>query len=290
MTLPLGVRRKLIGPGPEPSIRRQCELLEVNRSGWYYKPAGESSLNLELMKTIDELYTENPFYGSRKLWAVLRRQGHLVNRKRVQRLMRLMGIEGICPKRKTSKPDKEHEKYPYLLRGLDITHPNQVWATDITYIPMHRGFLYLVAMMDLFSRFVLAWELSNSLDTDFCIDAIEKAFMYGEPEIFNSDQGCQFTSIEFTSRLKPRHIRISMDGRRRVYDNIWVERLWRSLKYEEVYLNDYESCCEAMESIDRYFRIYNWERPHQSLNYETPASVYMRGSEEWSGIYLQARV
>jgi len=231
---------------------------------------------LLLMQLIDEQYTLTPFYGSRKMTAFLRRSGHRVNRKRIQGLMQEMGLEAIYPKPKLSQAHPEHKIYPYLLRDLSIDRPNQVWAADITYIRLYRGFLYLVAVMDWVSRYVISWELSTSLEVDFCLLALESALQVGCPEIFNTDQGSQFTSVSFTDRLQEQDIRISMDGRGRVFDNIFTERLWRSLKYEEVYLKDYRSVSEAQEGIDRYLTLYNQERLHQSLNYQTPAEVYFQ--------------
>ncbi len=256
------------------SVARQCELLGLNRSGAYYSPVGENPRNLALMGLIDEQFTRTPFYGSRRLTEWLKRQGHQVNRKRVRRLMRRMGIETVYRKPRLSVSDQQHKIYPYLLRNLDVIRPNQVWATDITYIRLRAGFLYLVAIMDWFSRYVLSWRLSNTLDTSFCLAAVDEALSQGRPEIFNSDQGSQFTSRDFTGRLKASGVRISMDGKGRVFDNIFVERLWRSLKYEEVYLKDYEGVPEAIAEIGSYFRFYNEERLHQSLGYHTPAEVH----------------
>lgn len=258
------------------SLRRQCDLLDLHRSGVYYAPRAESALNLELMRMIDEEFMRHPFLGSRKMTAYLCRLGHDVNRKRIRRLMRVMGLEAIYPKPRTSKAHPERRKYPYLLRDLKIVRPNQVWATDITYIPMRRGFLYLVAIMDWFSRFVLAWRLANTLDTTFCLEALDAALATNRPEIFNSDQGPQFTSIDFTDKLKGADIRISMDGAGRVFDNIFVERLWRTVKYEEVYLNDYDEVIDAHDGLEIYFRYYNLERPHQSLTNMTPAEIYFK--------------
>jgi len=242
----------------------------------YYEAAPETPLNLSVMRSIDEQYLKTPFYGSRRMCVWLNGLGYGVNRKRVQRLMQTMGIEAIYPKPKTSSPDKQHEKYAYLLKELAIVRPAQVWATDITYIPMRRGFLYLVAIIDWFSRYVLSWELSNSLDISFCIQALEKALLRGKPEIFNSDQGSQFTSPDFTDHLKRAGIQISMDGKGRALDNIMVERLWRSVKYEEVYIKDYTEVSDAHHGLDSYFHFYNNERPHQSLNYQTPQQVHFR--------------
>jgi putative transposase len=272
--LSIETKRSLIERNSEVSIAQQCELLGISRSGLYYEPVGESRLNLELMNKIDEQYTKTPFYGSRKFKAWLNRQGYGVNRKRVQRLMRLMGIEAIYQKPRTSQKDAENEVFPYLLRGLQIVRPNQVWATDVTYVRMRGGFVYLVAILDWYSRFVLAWELSNSLDRAFCIEALEAALTRATPEIFNSDQGCQFTSKDFTGILKNAGVRISMDGRGRAFDNIFTERLWRTIKYEEIYLNDYVDVPEAYDRIGRYMTFYNDDRLHQSLGYQTPREVH----------------
>jgi putative transposase len=234
----------------------------------------ESALNLRLMRLIDEQYTRFPFYGTPRMTAWLKREGYSVNHKRVERLMREMGLQGICPKRNTSRSCREHRKYPYLLAGLSIERPNQVWSSDITYIRLAKGFVYLVAVMDWHSRFVLSWELSNTLDTPFCLEALDRALERGRPEIFNTDQGVQFTSESFTSRLLDAEIRISMDGRGRAFDNIFIERLWRSVKYEEVYLKDYATVMDAVAGIGSYLDLYNHERLHQSLGYHTPAEVY----------------
>jgi putative transposase len=259
----------------EISVRRQCDLLGVNRGGLYYESVGESEDNLRLMRWMDEQYTRTPFYGSRRMTAGLVAQGFPVNRKRVSRLMALMGIEAVYPKPKLSQPGEGHKIYPYLLRGVAVERVNQVWSTDITYIRMAQGFLYLVVVMDWFSRFVLSWSLSLTMEVDFCIDALKSALRRGRPEIFNSDQGSQFTSQKFTAELEARRIAISMDGRGRCMDNIFIERLWRSLKYEEVYLKDYRSVTEARAGIGKYFRFYNQERLHQSLEYRTPAGLYL---------------
>ena len=259
---------------PEISVRRQCELLGVNRSGLYYEPVGESEENLGLMRLLDEQYTRAPFYGSRRMTKWLATRGLEVNRKRVSRLMVVMGIEAVYPKPRLSQPGEGHKIFPYLLRGIEVVSVNQVWSTDITYIRMARGFVYLVAVMDWFSRFVLSWSLSLTMELDFCVEALKCALRRGRPDIFNSDQGTQFTSEKFTGELAAREIAISMDGRGRCMDNIFIERLWRSLKYEEVYLKDYASVTEAKDSIGRYFRFYNHERLHQSLGYRTPAAIY----------------
>ncbi len=266
----------LVDPGhPEISLRRQCQLLGVNRASWYYQPAGETAENLRLMRLIDEQYTRTPFYGTRRVAAWLRQQGQAVNRKRVARLMAFMGIEALYPKPKLSQPGEGHRLYPYLLEGVEVQRVNQVWSTDITYIRMVEGFLYLVAVIDWFSRFVLSWALSLTLELDFCMEALEQALRWGRPEIFNSDQGSQFTSEKFTGELVSRSIAVSMDGRGRCLDNIFIERLWRSLKYEEVYLRDYATVPDARSGIGRYLRFYNYERLHQSLEYQTPASIYL---------------
>lgn len=259
---------------PDLSITRQCELLEVPRASLYYHPKEETPFNLQLMRLIDEQYTRIPFYGVLRMTAWLRREGHLVNSKRIRRLMRLMGLEAVYPKPRLSRSHPKHRKFPYLLRDLSVTRPDQVWATDITYIRLNRGFAYLVAILDWFSRYVVAWEMDITLETGFCLKALDRALAKSRCEIFNSDQGCQFTSAEFTTRLEQEGIRISMDGRGRVYDNIFVERLWRALKYEEVYLKAYDNVFEALREIGRYFEFYNGERLHQSLGYQTPAEVY----------------
>jgi putative transposase len=256
------------------SIERQCELLGVARSSYYYQPRAENEENLYLMRLLDEQYTRTPFYGTRKMTAWLQTQGYEVNRKRVTRLLRQMGLEAVYPKPRLSLPGLTQQRYPYLLRGMSITRCNQVWSCDITYIRLQRGFVYLMAVMDWFSRYVLAWEVSITLDTSFCLEALDRALKIARPEIFNSDQGVQFTSTEFTKRLKAAEIRISWDGRGRALDNIFVERLWRSVKYEEVYLKDYPTVPEAVSNLGAYFTFYNQERLHQALDYQTPRQVY----------------
>ena len=256
------------------SLYRQCELLGLSRAGYYYKSRGESTLNLHLMNRIDEQYTRTPFYGVEKMTAWLVREGFTVNCKRVRRLMRKMGLEAIYPKRRLSMPSDGYKKYPYLLRDLKIVKPDQAWCVDITYIRMLHGFLYLVSIMDWYSRYVLAWELSNTMDKQFCLDALERALGISQPEIFNMDQGAQFTSTEFTGKLEKAGIKVSMDGRGRVFDNIFIERLWRTVKYEEVYLKAYQDGRDARIGIGNYFRFYNTERPHQALGYRTPAEVF----------------
>lgn len=257
-------------------MRLQCELLGLHRSTAYYEPVAVSAEDLQLMRLLDEQYLKTPFYGSRRMTHWLRTQGYdELNRKRVQRLMRVMGLEGLAPGPSTSKPHPEHVKYPYLLKGLAIERANHVWATDITYIPMARGFCYLVAILDWYSRYVLAYRLSNTLDVAFCLEALEEAAArFGHPEIFNTDQGAQFTSEDFTGALLRRGVQISMDGKGRCLDNIFVERLWRSLKYEEVYLNAYEDVRGARTGITQWISFYNEERPHQSLEYQPPGKVY----------------
>lgn len=260
------------------SIRRQCGLLGVNRASLYYAPRGESEENLRLMRWIDEQYTKAPFFGSRRMAAWLREEKKAdVNRKRVARLMQVMGLEAVYPKPKLSQPGEGHKIYPYLLKDVVVDRVNQVWSTDITYIRMAQGFCYLVAVMDWYSRFVLSWSLSLTMEMEFCLEALASALRRARPEIFNSDQGSQFTSERFTGELAHRGITISMDGRGRCFDNIFIERLWRSLKYEEVYLKDYQLVSEARGGIERWFEFYNHRRPHQSLGYRTPAAVYKEG-------------
>jgi len=256
------------------SIRRQCELISLNRSSLYYQPAGESEENLRLMHLLDRQYTKTPFYGWPRMTAYLRREGYEVNPKRVRRLMALMGLQAIHPKRRTSTPAPGHKRYPYLLRGLKITCPCQVWSTDVMYVPMRGGFLYLVAVIDWFSRYVLAWQLSNTLDGLFCRVALRQALEQGMPAIFNTDQGAQFTAIEFTGILEAAGIQVSMDGRGRALDNVFVERLWRTVKYEHIYLVDYDAVPRLEAGLHDYFHFYNHERPHQSLGYQTPAEVH----------------
>ncbi len=260
---------------PALSIRRQCELIGLNRATFYWKPAGESPVNMELMRLIDQEYTRAPFYGYRKMTARLNNaHDYQVNHKRVKRLMDKMGLQAVYPRPRTSIQEIHHKKYPYLLRNLNIDRPNLVWATDITYVPMPRGFMYLVAIMDWYSRYVLAWQISNTLDGAFCIDALREALQYGCPDIFNTDQGSQFTSHAFTSQLEHSGILISMDGRGRVFDNIFVERLWRTVKYEDIYIKGYETVSALMAGLEQYFKLYNHERPHQHLQYRVPAEVH----------------
>ena len=260
---------------PGLSLRRQCELIGLNRSSYYYQPIPESPLNLTLMRLIDEQYLRTPFYGYLKMTEYLRRKKeYQVNHKRVYRLMTQMGLQAVAPRPHTSRPHPEHKIYPYLLRGVEITHCNQVWSADITYVPMQRGFMYLVAVLDWYSRYVLSWEISNTLDGDFCLLALERALQRGQPEIFNTDQGSQFTANAFTARLEKAHIKISMDGKGRAFDNIFIERLWRTVKYENIYLSDYDTGLDLVAGLANYFDFYNHERFHQSLAYRTPVQVY----------------
>lgn len=264
---------------PTLSIARQCELINLSRASYYRSVdtdiGTETPENLELMRLIDEEYTRHPFYGSRSMRNYFRRQGRVVGRKRIQRLMRIMGLVSVAPRPNTSKRNKEHKIYPYLLRNLIIDRPNQVWCTDITYIPMQGGFVYLVAIMDWYSRKVLAWEVSNTMEDTFCISALESAIrLYGAPEIFNTDQGSQFTSTDFIAVLKQNDIKISMDGKGRWMDNVFIERLWRSVKYEDVYLKDYRTVVALKQGLGKYFIFYNDERPHQSFDACTPSEVY----------------
>jgi putative transposase len=264
-------------------------LLDISRSGLYYQPVGISQEDLTLMEMIDRQYLVTPFYGARKIAAWLKSQGHRVNRKRVRRLMRVMGIKAIYRRPKTSKPAPGHKIYPYLLRGMKITRPNQVWAADITYIPMARGFLYLMAIIDWYSRYVLSWQLSNTLDAGFCVEALHEALKKGRPEIFNTDQGAQFTGEAFTGLLEQHGIKISMDGKGSYNDNLFIERLWRTVKYEEVYLKAYQDGKDARIGLGNYFRFYNTERPHQALDYRTPAEVfYSTPVEATNGVMVES--
>jgi putative transposase len=269
------------------TIERQCELLGLTRSMWYYQPKPEDSGDLRLMNLMDEQYLKTPFFGVLRMREWLKKEHKLiVNPKRVRRLLRKMGLMAVYPKPNLSKPAPGHKIYPYLLRGLAITRPNQVWSTDITYIRLAGGFVYLVAIIDWYSRYVLSWSVSVTLESSFCLEALDEAIrLYGKPDIFNSDQGCQFTSIEFTDRLKAEGIRISMDGRGRALDNIFVERLWRSVKYEDVYLHEYMTVPQVVLGLKKYFLFYNTERQHQSLDYQTPQEVY-EGQKHIGGIQL----
>jgi putative transposase len=271
-------RRKIVEPDhPKLSIVAQCRLVGISRSGFYHKPMPESALNLELMEIIDKQFMNTPWYGSRQMARHLCRVGHGVGRKRVRRLMALMGLVPIYQKPRTTVPHPEHKKYPYLLRELAITRPNQVWCTDITYIPMRKGFLYLVAVMDWATRKVLSWKLSNSMEADFCIEALEEAMaQYGKPDIFNTDQGSQFTSPRFVEKLLEAGIKVSMDGKGRWMDNVFIERLWRSLKYECVYIHAFETGSELRAGLNKWITYYNAERPHSSLGGATPNEAYSK--------------
>ena len=258
-------------------MRRQCALLGLSRSSHYYEPAAETAENLRLMRLLDAEYTAHPFLGSRRLTKWLVEQGEEVNRKRIQRLLRLMGLEAIYPKPKLSAGRAGHRIYPYLLRNVRIERPDQVWSTDITYVPLTSGFLYLAAIIDWYSRYVLAWRLSNTLDGSFCLEMLEEALRSGQPEVFNTDQGVQFTAQAWTGRLESAGVAVSMDGKGRCLDNVFVERLWRSVKYEDIYLWRYETVPQLQQGLSRYFPYYNEERLHQSLDYRTPAVVYQHG-------------
>jgi putative transposase len=262
------------------SVTEQCELLGLSRSTYYYEPGRESEENLALMRRIDQQYLQTPFYGSRRMAEELSTPEAPVNRKRVQRLMRQMGIEALYPRPQTSRRNAEHAVYPYLLRNLTIDRANQVWCADITYLPMRCGYLYLAAVMDWHSRYVLSWRVSNTLDAEFCVEALEAALARERPEIFNTDQGTQFTSRAFTSVLQAARVAISMDGRGRALDNVFIERLWRSVKYEEVYLKEYATAADAVEGLERYFDFYDYRRKHQALAYQTPYEVYQASGKK----------
>lgn len=274
---PIVARRLMIEPNNQQiSIVKQCDLLGISRSGYYYSPCPESPENLAIMRLMDEQYLKTPFYGARRMQAYINSQDYSVNIKRIRRLLRLMGLEAIYPRPNIIKVQPGHKIYPYLLNGLSINDINQVWSSDITYIPMKSGFLYLVTIIDWYSRYVLSWRIANSLDSTFCIDALDEALSLGCPEIFNTDQGTQFTSESHTSRLNANKIKISMDGKGRALDNIFIERLWRSLKYEYVYLHAPETGKELYHGLYDYFNFYNNERPHQSLGYQVPSTVHYK--------------
>jgi putative transposase len=264
-----------VEPCEELSIRRQCELAGISRSGFYYEPVAETAENLALMRRLDELHMAHPVYGSRRLTVLLEREGQAINRKRVRRLLQVMGVEALYPKRSLSRPGEGHRLYPYLLEGLEISGPDQVWCSDITYVPMAYGFMYLVAVMDWWSRYVLAWELSNTLDSEFCVRAWTRALEAGRcPLISNTDQGCQFTSEEYLEAVESAGVDVSMDGRGRWIDNRFIERLWRSVKQEDIYLQDYSDGLTAQRGLARWFSDYNTHRPHQALDYATPGDWY----------------
>ena len=272
------MRRELVEPENERiSVVRQCELLGLNRTGLYYRPRTENAKDGELMRLLDEQYTRTPFYGYRRMTVYLQNLGLVVNHKRVRRLMRKLGLEAIYPKPNLSKPGKDHLTYPYLLKGVAVEYSDEVWATDITYIRLGSGFVYLLVIMDWHSRFVIEIEVSNSLESSPFVEALKRALSTGKPEVFNSDQGSQFTSVEWVKVLQENNVKISMDGRGRCFDNIFVERLWRTVKYEEVYLREYADVWGAEESLRQYFEFYNYQRPHQSLKYQTPFEAYQKG-------------
>jgi putative transposase len=254
-------------------------LVGLQRSTWYYEPAVESALNLQLMRLMDAKYLERPFFGWRRMTDYLQKEGYRVNHKRVRRLLGKMGLQAIYPKAKTSQAAAGHKIYPYLLRNLAITRVNQVWSSDLTYVPLRQGFMYLVAVIDWYSRYVLAWALSNTLEGAFCLEALQQALCLGKPEVWNTDQGSQFTADAYTATLEAAEIRISMDGKGRALDNIFIERLWRTVKYEDIYLRDYETVPLLYRGLDDYFRFYNEERPHQSLGYATPAAVHFANGD-----------
>ncbi|NCC62707.1 MAG: IS3 family transposase [Verrucomicrobiae bacterium] len=277
MSLPVASRRNWVETCSDYSIRRQCRLAGISRSGVYYEPVPESKENLMLMRLIDERYLQHPEYGSPRMTDWLLDKGYAVNHKRVARLMQQMGVQAITPGPHTSKPSPGHKIYPYLLRGVGIKRINQVWSTDITYLPMRRGYMYLSAVIDWYSRYVISWELSNSMDSYFCVLALERALEYGPPEIFNTDQGSQFTSSDFTNVLNSREIQISMDGRGRALDNVYCERLWWTLKYEDIYPKDYADGKQLYMGLTRYFKYYNEERKHSSLDKKVPAAIFLKG-------------
>jgi putative transposase len=276
-------KRALVGRSNcDLSISRQCELIGLNRSTYYLSPAVESEEDLRLMRLIDEQYLKTPFFGSRRMAAWLRRSGEAVNRKRVRRLMALMGLEGLHPRPRTTVAAPDARAYPYLLRDRELTRVDEVWSSDITYVPMKHGFMYLTAVLDWYSRYVLSWRLSNTLEGRFCVEALDEALARGRPEIFNTDQGSQFTSREYTERLEGAGVALSRDGRGRALDNVFVERLWRSVKYEDIYIKDYEKVPELESGLTAYFRFYDEDRPHQSLDYQTPGEVYRAGGGKGS--------
>jgi putative transposase len=275
MSCSLEQRRIWISPKhPELSVRRQCQLLGLAPASYYYQAEPESAENLHYMRLLDQEYTDRPFYGVRKMTVGLQQQGYAVGPKRVRRLLRAMGLMAVYPKPRLSLNPLAHQRFPYLLKGVAIVRPNQVWSTDITYIPLRGGFVFLAAVIDWYSRYVLAWELSITLEADFCVAVLERALTHQRPEIFNTDQGVQFTSTQFQAPLLAAQVRVSMDGRGRAFDNIFVERLWRSVKYEEVYIKDYRNVAEAREGLQRYFPFYNEQRIHQALDYRTPHNVH----------------
>lgn len=283
--LDLGSKRQLIDPDlPGLSVRCQCALIGLARASYYYTPVSETPENLEIMALIDRIHLDHPFYGRRRMVAVLKQRGRLINHKRARRLMAQVGISAMYPKPRTTNTSKEHKKFPYLLRGVKANRVNHVWSTDITYVPVSGGYLYLTAVMDWYSRFVLAWRLSNNLEARFCIETLLDALRHGTPDIFNTDQGVQYTSLDFVSELESRGIAVSMDGKGRALDNVFIERLWRTVKYEEVYLKAYESGIDAHSNLAGYFDFYNNERPHQSLSYRPPREVFLGEIEQLSSV------
>ena len=277
-------RRVMIDPGHLVlSLREQCRLLSLPRASWYYTAVPADAETMVLMQAIDRQYTKTPFYGIRKMTLAMREQGMQVNHKRISRLMHVMGIHAIYAEPKLSIPGQNHRIYPYLLKDISITAPNQVWSTDITYLPMTRGFMYCVAVIDWYSRYVLAWDISNTQDASFCVKVLEKALQVNHPVIFNTDQGSQFTSEQFTQRLMEANVLISMDGRGRALDNVFIERLWRSLKYEDVYIHNYSQPCALHDGLEKYFDFYNHQRYHQALEYHTPADIYFSNSSRIPG-------
>jgi putative transposase len=275
------MKRAMIEPGKKNmAVSRQCQIIGLSKTAYYYHKRPLNPEMKKLLDAVDEIYTKTPFYGTRKIGKELRKRGFEAGRMRIRSLMNLLGVEAIYPKRRLSIPNKEHRKYPYLMRGVSVTRPNQVWCADITYIRLAHGFVYLVAVLDWYSRHVMAWQLSTTLDANFCLEALREALRHGTPEIFNVDQGAQFTSREFLDVLEEKGIKISMDGTGRAFDNIFVERFWRSLKYEEVYLKSYESVWDCRWSLKRYMEFYNQERIHQSLEYRTPAEVHFSTREQ----------
>lgn len=279
MSLPIATRRSWLNPNSEYSLRRQCRLAGISRSHCFYEPVSESPKNLLLMRAIDERYMEHPEFGSPRMTDWVNKQGYCVNQKRIARLMKLMGIQAITPGPHTSKPAKGHKIYPYLLRNIEINRVRQVWSTDITYVPMQNGYLYLTAVIDWYSRFILSWELSNSMESTFCVSALKEAITrFGVPEIFNTDQGSQYTSEEFTSVLLDKNIEISMDGRGRALDNVFIERLWWTVKYENIFPRAYEDGLKLYSGLEKYFKYYNCEREHSSLKKQTPSEVFFEES------------
>jgi putative transposase len=274
--LDLEAKKKMIERIPDLSIARQCEMIELNRAAYYYKPKSLESQDYKIMRTIDEIFTEHPYYGARRMAHILKKEGYEIGRKGVRKYYGIMGIEAVYPKMNLSRRNQAHKVYPYLLRDLEITHPTQVYCADITYIRLKQGFVYLVAIMDWYSRYILSWRLSISLENEFCVHALNEAILlHGKPDIFNTDQGVQFTSKDFTKLLESEAIKISMDGKGRCLDNVFIERFWRSIKQEKIYRLDLETVEEARQAVMEYINFYNKRRPHQSLDYQTPEEVHL---------------